>query len=34
MRALALGADGFLRHPVEPEALLAEIGDLLQKGGC
>jgi two-component system cell cycle response regulator len=34
MRALALGADGFLRHPVEPEALLAEVGDLLQKGGC
>lgn len=34
MRALAAGADGFVRFPVEPEALLAQIGDLLLKGGC
>jgi two-component system cell cycle response regulator len=33
-RALAMGADGFLRHPIEPKALLAEISELLQQGGC
>ncbi|HEY2473148.1 MAG TPA: response regulator [Terracidiphilus sp.] len=34
-RALELGADGFLRRPIDPEILLAEIGGhLLLKGGC
>jgi two-component system cell cycle response regulator len=34
-RALELGANGYLRRPIDPEVLLAEIGGrLLQKGGC
>jgi two-component system cell cycle response regulator len=33
-RALELGADGFIRRPVEPGSLLAAIGALLQKDEC